>query len=104
MGARAQAHPRCPRPTPPTPCPASPPHTHAPPLSPPLASAMRKILSEDKAMVERLAYTQLPAEYSVRADLPQVQFRRLRQQVRRRGRGGWVGEGGRGGGSACARG
>lgn len=42
--------------------------------------AMIKILSEDKAMVERLRYDQLPAEYSVRADLPQVAFRKLRQQ------------------------
>jgi hypothetical protein len=41
--------------------------------------AMLKILSEDKAMVEQLNYHQLPAEYSVRADLPQVQFRKLRQ-------------------------
>lgn len=42
--------------------------------------AMIKILSEDKAMVEKLRYDQLPAEYSVRADLPQVAFRKLRQQ------------------------
>lgn len=42
--------------------------------------AMLKILGEDKAMVEQLKYDQLPAEYSVRADLPQVMFRRLRQQ------------------------
>ncbi|KAL6774148.1 hypothetical protein ACKKBG_A23935 [Auxenochlorella protothecoides x Auxenochlorella symbiontica] len=42
--------------------------------------AMRKILSEDKAMVEQLRYDLLPAEYSVRADLPQVAFRKLRQQ------------------------
>jgi len=43
-------------------------------------NAMKKILSEDKAMVEQLRYAQLPAEYSVRADLPQVAFRKLRQQ------------------------
>lgn len=42
--------------------------------------AMLKILTEDKAMVEQLKYDQLPAEFSVRADLPQVQFRKLRQQ------------------------
>ena len=33
-------------------------------------------------MVEQLKYDQLPAEYSVRADLPQIMFRKLRQQVR----------------------
>lgn len=42
--------------------------------------AMIKIQLEDKAMVEQLRYDQLPAEYSVRADLPQVAFRKLRQQ------------------------
>ena len=42
--------------------------------------AMLKIQLEDKEMVEKLRYEQLPAEYSVRADLPQVEFRRLRQQ------------------------
>ena len=36
---------------------------------------MLKILTEDKAMVERLRPDLLPAEYSVRADLPQVAFR-----------------------------
>jgi len=41
---------------------------------------MKKILSEDKAMVEQLNYEQLPTEYSVRADGPQVMFRKLRQQ------------------------
>ena len=39
-------------------------------------------------MVEQLKYDQLPAEYSVRADLPQVMFRKLRQQVGRDGGGG----------------
>ena len=42
--------------------------------------AMLKIQYEDKAMVEQLKYDQLPAEYSVRADLPQVMFRKLRAQ------------------------
>jgi phenylpropionate dioxygenase-like ring-hydroxylating dioxygenase large terminal subunit len=42
--------------------------------------AMIKIQLEDKAMLEQLKYDQLPAEFSVRADLPQVQFRKLRQQ------------------------
>lgn len=42
--------------------------------------AMMKIQLEDKDMVEELRYDQLPAEYSVRADLPQVAFRKLRQQ------------------------
>lgn len=41
---------------------------------------MKKILSQDKVMVEQLRYEQLPAEYSVRADLPQVEFRKLRQR------------------------
>lgn len=39
-----------------------------------------KILSEDKAMVERLRPDLLVREFSVRADLPQVAFRKLRQQ------------------------
>ncbi|EFN52711.1 hypothetical protein CHLNCDRAFT_138729 [Chlorella variabilis] len=43
-------------------------------------SAMLKIQREDKEMVEQLKYDQLPAEYSVRADLPQIMFRKLRQQ------------------------
>lgn len=42
--------------------------------------AMYKILSEDKEMVEKLQYDRLPKEYSVRADLPQIAFRKLRQQ------------------------
>lgn len=41
---------------------------------------MIKIQTEDKAMVEKLRYDLLPAEYSVRADLPQIAFRKLRQQ------------------------
>ncbi|KAL4451408.1 hypothetical protein ABPG77_009480 [Micractinium sp. CCAP 211/92] len=42
--------------------------------------AMLKIQNEDKAMVEQLRYDQLPAESNVRADLPQIMFRKLRQQ------------------------
>lgn len=42
---------------------------------------MLKIQGEDKAMVEQLRYDQLPAESNVRADLPQIMFRKLRQQV-----------------------
>ncbi len=42
---------------------------------------MLKIQREDKEMVEMLKYDQLPAEYSVRADLPQIMFRKLRQEV-----------------------
>jgi len=42
--------------------------------------AMLKIQNEDKGMIEQLKYDQLPAEYSVRADLFQVAFRKLRQQ------------------------
>lgn len=49
---------------------------------------MPALPTEDKAMVEQLKYDQLPAEYSVRADLPQVMFRKLRQQVGRDGGGG----------------
>lgn len=41
---------------------------------------MLKIQNEDKEMVEQLKYDQLSSEYSVRADLPQVMFRKLRQQ------------------------
>lgn len=41
--------------------------------------SMYKILGEDKEMVERLRPEMLLHEYSVRADLPQVAFRRLRQ-------------------------
>jgi hypothetical protein len=44
---------------------------------------MLKIQREDKEMVEQLRYDQLRAEYSVRADAPQVKFRNLRQKVRR---------------------
>lgn len=40
---------------------------------------MLKILGEDKEMVEMLRPDLLQHEYSVRADLPQVAFRRLRQ-------------------------
>ncbi|PSC71770.1 zeaxanthin epoxidase [Micractinium conductrix] len=43
-------------------------------------NAMMKIQMEDKEMVEQLRYDQLQAEYNVRADLPQVMFRKLRQQ------------------------
>lgn len=42
--------------------------------------AMLRILGEDKEMVERLRPELLGQEYSVRADLPQVAFRKLRQQ------------------------
>jgi phenylpropionate dioxygenase-like ring-hydroxylating dioxygenase large terminal subunit len=42
--------------------------------------AMIKILSEDRAMVEKLRYEELATEYSVHADLPQLAFRKLRQQ------------------------
>ena len=39
------------------------------------ARAMLRILGQDKAMVERLRPDLLPAEFSVRADLPQIEFR-----------------------------
>lgn len=42
--------------------------------------AMLKILSEDKAMVEQLRPEMLPREISVKADLPQIAFRKLRQE------------------------
>jgi hypothetical protein len=44
-------------------------------------SAMLKIQNEDKDMVEQLKYDELLREYSVRADAPQTEFRRLRQEV-----------------------
>lgn len=47
----------------------------------PSRRAMLKIQGEDKAMVEQLRYDQLAAESNVRADLPQIMFRKLRQQV-----------------------
>ena len=43
-------------------------------------AAMVKILTEDKAMVELLRPDLLLKEFSVRADLPQVMFRNLRQE------------------------
>ena len=58
--------------------------------------AMLRILTEDKAMVEGLRPDMLAREVSVRADLPQTAFRKLRQ-ARRRG-----GAGGRGGGGGLA--
>jgi phenylpropionate dioxygenase-like ring-hydroxylating dioxygenase large terminal subunit len=42
--------------------------------------AMMKILGEDKVMVEKLRPHMLVKEYSVRSDLPQIEFRKLRQQ------------------------
>lgn len=42
--------------------------------------AMLKILNEDKAMLEQLKADALPAEFSVRADLPQIEFRKIRQR------------------------
>ena len=41
---------------------------------------MLRILGEDKAMVERLAPAALDVEVSVKADLPQTAFRKLRQE------------------------
>jgi len=41
--------------------------------------AMLKILNEDKDVVERLRPDLIDKEYSVRADLPQLHFRKLRQ-------------------------
>ena len=37
-------------------------------------------MSEDKAMVEQLRPEMLPREISVKADLPQIAFRKLRQE------------------------
>ncbi|KAK9824593.1 hypothetical protein WJX72_011558 [[Myrmecia] bisecta] len=42
--------------------------------------AMLRILSEDKAMVEELRPDLLAREISVKADLPQIAFRKLRQE------------------------
>ena len=39
-----------------------------------------RILTEDKAMVEQLRPEMLPREISVKADLPQIAFRKLRQE------------------------
>lgn len=39
-----------------------------------------RILGEDKVMVEQLRPDLIAQEFSVRADLPQVEFRKLRQQ------------------------
>jgi phenylpropionate dioxygenase-like ring-hydroxylating dioxygenase large terminal subunit len=43
-------------------------------------NAMLRILSEDKAMVEELRPDLLAREISVKADLPQIAFRKLRQE------------------------
>ena len=40
----------------------------------------RRILTQDKAMVEQLAPEMLGREISVKADLPQMAFRKIRQQ------------------------
>lgn len=42
--------------------------------------SMIKILGEDRAMVEQLRYDLLMNECSVKADLPQMYFRKIRQQ------------------------
>jgi len=44
------------------------------------AGRARRILSEDKAMVEELRPDMLQREISVKADLPQMAFRKLRQE------------------------
>ncbi|GIL48760.1 hypothetical protein Vafri_5212 [Volvox africanus] len=41
---------------------------------------MYKILSEDKVMIEQLKPEQLMTEVSLQADLPQIAFRKLRQE------------------------
>jgi hypothetical protein len=41
---------------------------------------MYKILGEDKVMLEQLHPERVKAEISVRADLPQIAFRNLRQE------------------------
>lgn len=56
-------------------------HAQLTTVSVPPCRAMLKIQNEDKAMVEQLRYDQLPTESNVRADLPQIMFRKLRQQV-----------------------
>lgn len=49
-------------------------------LSGPIGACTCRILSEDKAMVEQLRPEMLPREISVKADLPQIAFRKLRQE------------------------
>ena len=54
-------------------------------VSPELCEAERahgahRILTEDKAMVEKLRPDMLQREISVKADLPQMAFRKLRQE------------------------
>ena len=44
-----------------------------------VAPCLCRILSEDKAMVEQLRPDMLLREISVKADLPQTAFRKLRQ-------------------------
>ena len=46
---------------------------------PDVAPCLCRILSEDKAMVEQLRPDMLLREISVKADLPQTAFRKLRQ-------------------------
>ena len=43
-------------------------------------SLLHRILTQDKAMVEKLEPEMLGREISVKADLPQMAFRKLRQQ------------------------
>lgn len=45
-----------------------------------LHNCEHRILTEDKAMVEQLRPEMLPREISVKADLPQIAFRKLRQE------------------------
>lgn len=45
-----------------------------------ISLAICRILSEDKAMVEQLRPDMLAREISVKADLPQIAFRKLRQE------------------------
>ena len=45
-----------------------------------MAAALRRILTQDKAMVEQLRPDMLLREISVKADLPQMAFRKLRQE------------------------
>lgn len=45
-----------------------------------MVHALCRILTEDKGMVEQLRPEMLPREVSVKADLPQIAFRKLRQE------------------------
>ena len=60
---------------------------HAPQLDDFVRRSMEKILTQDKAVVEKLRVDLMDREVSVRSDLPQVAFRKLRHNHIARGPG-----------------